>query len=112
MRLLIAVLLAVALTVSLGSTIFGPNFNMFSVPDLSLKNLGFNQIGPSGVGGSPIVLAPTGQQLLHAGDIGTHVRPKLMTGNWTSSMKGSEVNQMFALLSRGIGNPYAPSPGR
>ncbi len=109
MRPLIAALLAAALIVSLGSTIFAPNFNMFTSPDLSLSNLGFGQISPSQVGKAPILFAPTGIQLLHGGGIGAHFKPKLMTNNWTSSMKQSEVNQMFALLARGIGKKSVTS---
>jgi hypothetical protein len=31
-----------------------------------------------------------------------------MTNNWTSSMKTSSINQMFAILSHGIGNKNVP----
>jgi len=108
MRLLIAALLAVTLIVSLGSTIIAPNFNMFRSPDLSLKNIGFNQISPSEIGKTPLLFAPTSQQLLFGGSLGMHFKPKLMTNNWTSSMKTSSINQMFAILSHGIGNKNVP----
>jgi hypothetical protein len=77
MRSLIAVLLAVTLIISVGSTIVAPNFNMFKSPDLSLGNLGFNQISPSQVGNTPILLAPTSRELLYGGQMGAHFKPKL-----------------------------------
>jgi hypothetical protein len=100
---LIAALLAVTLLILPGSMIIAPSFDMFSVPDLTLGNLGFNQISPSEIGTTPILFAPRGQDLLHGGGIGAHFKPKLMTNDWTSSMKQSEVNQMFAMMAQGIG---------
>ena len=108
MRLLIAALLAVTLIVSTGSTIIAPNLNMFTAPDLTLSKIGFSQISPSQIGKTPIVFAPTSGQLLHAGDLGMHFKPRLTTNNWTSSMKQSSINQMFAILSHGIGNKNVP----
>jgi hypothetical protein len=103
MRLLIAALLAVSLTASMGSMIAAPNFNMFSSPDISLSNLGFNQLSPSEIGKTPILFAPSSRDLMFGGGIGAHYKPKLMTNNWGSSMKTSEINQMFAMMAMGLG---------
>lgn len=108
MRLLIAALLSVTMLLSLGTTITAPEFSMFTAPTLTLGNLGFNQISPSQIGKTPILFAPTNMQLLHGGELGAHFKPKLLTNNWTSSMKQSQVNQMFAILSHGIGNKDVP----
>jgi hypothetical protein len=108
MRLLIAALLAVTLLLSLGSTIIAPGLNMFSAPALTTYSTGFNQISPSQIGNTPILLAPSYKQLLTGGQMGSHFKPKLMTNNWTSSMKQSQVNQMFAVLAHGIGSKDVP----
>lgn len=99
MRLLIAALLAVALTAPIGSTIFAPNFNMHTAPDLTLGDVGFNQLSISDVGKTPILFAPSSRDLMFSGGIGAHYKPKLLTSNWAPSMKTSTVNQMFAMMS-------------
>ena len=78
--------------------------SMFSAPILSTSNIGFGQISPSEIGKTPIIFAPTEKNLFgNIGNVGGHMKPMLMTGNWTSSMKTSPVNQMFSLLASGIG---------
>jgi hypothetical protein len=110
MRLIgmLIILLAGALIAPTGSMIQAPNFSMFTAPDLSLGNTGFSQISPSDIGSAPILFAPTGYQLLHGGGLGAHFKPRLLTDNWTASMKTSQVNQMFAVLAHGIGNYSVP----
>ncbi len=102
-RLLIAALLAAALILATGSTIMAPNLKLFSSPDLSLGTLGFNQMSYSDIGKTPILFAPSSRDLMFGGGIGAHYKPKLMTNNWTSSMKTSQINQMFAMMLQGIG---------
>jgi hypothetical protein len=100
-KLLIAALLA-AVLISFSGAITVPG--LFSAPSFSMYHTGFNQISPSKIGTSPILYAPSMTQLLNGGSSGMHMKPILMTSNWSSSMKTSPVNQMFAILSRGIGN--------
>ncbi len=109
MRILIAALLAVTLVAATGSTIMAPNFNMFSAPDLSLKNLGFGQIQPSQLSTTPILMAPSSLELMYGSKLsGGHIKPKLMTNNWAPSMKTSTINQMFSMMALGIGSKNVP----
>ena len=97
----IAALLAVLV---LSSVSLAAAASMFTSPILSTSGIGFGQISPSEIGKTPILYAPSEKQLLgNIGNIGGHIKPMLMTSNWASSMKTSPVNQMFALLSGGIG---------
>ena len=104
MRILITALLAVALIADIGSTIMAPSMSMFSAPDLSIKNLGFGQISSSQVGKEPIIFAPQNILLMRGAELAPNIKPRLMTNNWSASMKGSSINQMFALMSTGLGS--------
>jgi hypothetical protein len=110
---LIAALLAVALlTIVMGDNIIAPDFNILSAPTLnvqpfSIYNTGFNQLSTSQIGQTPILFAPSESDLLNAGNINTKFEPNLETGNWTSSMQTSGINQMFELMSQGIGSNSA-----
>lgn len=111
LRLLVAVLLAVLLASSLGAFSM-PGFNMFSSPSFSLYNTGFNQISPSEIGKTPILFAPSQSNMMNGDMLNGHIldksiKPKLMTSNWTSSMKTSPINEMFAMMAMGIGGKSA-----
>ncbi|BAI61306.1 hypothetical protein MCP_1234 [Methanocella paludicola SANAE] len=99
-KLCIAALLAVAVLVSTG---YAASASMFSFPSLSIGSMGFGQISASDIGSKPIIFAPSNADLFSGNFLGTHVKPKLTVNNWTSSMKTSPVNQMFALMANGIG---------
>ena len=99
-KLCIAALLAVAILVSAGYT---ATASMFTAPTFSIGKTGFSQISPSEIGKSSIIFAPSTNDLFSGGFLTTHVKPKLLTSNWASSMKTSQVNQMFAMMLNGLG---------
>lgn len=101
MKLYIAALLSVAILVSAGYTAAA---SMFTMPTFSIGGTGFSQISPSDIGKTPIIFAPSQKDLFSGGLLGTHVKPKLMTSDWTSSMKTSGINQMFAMMANGLGS--------
>lgn len=100
-----AVLALAVLMMSTGSIISAPMFgnSMFSSPAFGISHTGFNQLAPSQVGRSPILFAPSMSQLFSVPSVGSHIRPMLETQNRTSSLKTSPVNQMFAMMSMGLG---------
>jgi hypothetical protein len=105
LRLLVAVLLAVLLASSLGAFSIP---NLFSSPTFSTFHTGFSQVSPSEIGSTPILFAPRQADLLNGNMLNGHIKdrsikPTLMTSNWTSSMKTSPVNEMFAMMAMGIG---------
>jgi len=117
-HVLIAALLAIALlTIALGDNIIAPDFNVLSapilptlnVPAFSIYNTGFNQLSPSQVGTTPILFAPSENDLLNGGKLGASFTPHLLTQNWTSSMQTSGINQMFEMMSAGLGQSNATS---
>ena len=97
-NIFLASLLAVVLFTYAGSA------SMFSAPIFSSLHTGFSQLSPSQVGKTPILYAPSQNQLL-GGTLNSsaHFQPHFDTGSWSSSMKTSGINQMFALLSSGLG---------
>jgi hypothetical protein len=113
-NILIAALLAVALlTLVTGDEIIAPDFNVlsaptFNIPAFSIYNTGFNQLSTSQIGQTPILFAPSENDLLNGGGLGSQFEPHLETGDWSSSMETSPVNQMFSILSHGIGNDNVP----
>jgi hypothetical protein len=115
-HILLAALLAVALlSIAAGDNIIAPDFNVLSAPALpasniqafSIYNTGFNQLSPSEVGQTPILFAPSENDLLNGGKLGASFSPHLLTQNWTSSMQTSGINQMFQMMSAGLGNSNA-----
>ncbi len=98
-KLYIAVLLAAAILVS-G---YAASASLFSFPTFSIGSAGFGKISASDIGTKPIIFAPSNADLFSGNFMGTHVKPKLTVSNWTSSMKTSPLNQMFALMAHGIG---------
>lgn len=103
-KLCIAALLAAAILVSAG---YAASASMFSFPALSIGSMGFGKITASDIGNKPIIIAPSNADLFTGNFMGTHVKPKLTVSNWTSSMKTSPLNQMFALMADGIGGKPA-----
>lgn len=103
LKLCIVALLAVILVFSMNTA----SASMFTAPSFSIYNTGFGQISPSEIGKTPILFAPSQKDLFSGSFMGTHVMPKLMTPNWTSSMKTSPLNQMFALMADGVGGQPA-----
>ncbi len=103
-KLCIAALLAAALLVSAG---YAASASMFSFPTFSIGSMGFGKISSSDIGNKPIIVAPSNADLFSGNFLGTHIKPKLTVANWTSSMKTSPVNQMFALMANGIGGKPA-----
>lgn len=101
-NVLLSALLAVTLLTTMCGVISAP-MNMFSAPTFSMGNTGFNQLLPSDVGKTPILFAPSSHDLFNSLDTNRHFKPRLQTQNWTSSMKTSGVNQMFAMLSSAVG---------
>jgi hypothetical protein len=101
-KLLIAALLAISLLASTGSMITAPS-NLNSFPDMSNMKFGFSQLSTSDVGKTPILFAPSQKQLLNISAVGSHVKPRLMTNNYSSSLKNSGINQMFAMMAQGLG---------
>ncbi len=99
---LLSALLAVMLLTTMCGDITAP-MNMFSSPTFSMGNTGFNQLSTSDIGKTPILFAPSTKDLFSTLDPSRHFMPHLTTQNWTSSMKTSGVNQMFAMLSSAVG---------
>jgi len=102
----IAALLAVLV---LSSVSLAATASMFTSPILSTSNTGFGKISPSEIGKTPILYAPSESQLFGKINSNMHVKPMLMTGNWSTSMKKSPVNEMFAMMSSGLGKKVTTS---
>lgn len=111
--ILLAALLAVALlTIAMGDNIIAPDFNILSAPTIptlntpgfSIYDTGFNQLSPSQIGTTPILYAPSEEDLLYGGGLSSTFEPHLLTQNWTSSMQTSGINQMFEMMSEGLGS--------
>jgi len=100
----IAALLAAVLLIFAG---YAASASMFSFPAFPSGIMSFSKISASDIGSKPIIVAPSNADLFSGNFLGTHVKPKLTVSNWTSSMKTSPVNQMFALMANGIGGKPA-----
>ena len=97
-NIFIASLIVVAMFSYIGAA------SMFSAPTFSNLHTGFSQLSPSQVGKTPILYAPSQNQLLKGAlNTSAHFMPRLGTGTWTQSLKTSPVNSMFAMMSSGLG---------